>query len=207
MEEPKNNLEFANRCIFCILQKKRCHGCPPCISKKERCTHITPKAYICEKCKKSKNFCLFQCTKCYKSNKSVEKGQPLPWCNDCKIATEDPPVRLETIEKDGKVYLRPIDHNNNEYEVDDEIFEKILELKKKNGYDLVRHFPEYSITENNFPHISGALANSIVSNEPLRRHFSEYAVTENGFSHVSNVSNAPANYITHELFNMNHIAP
>ncbi|CAG8499991.1 3757_t:CDS:2 [Acaulospora morrowiae] len=145
MTEPTSILEFADeitlakRCTCCIKHKKKCHRCFRCVGKRNAiCTHIAPGIFRCVRCKKSEKDCLFQCKKCYKKNKFSDNG-PFPSCTECRIVTRDPPIEYVIFEEGGKIYFQPIDGSNNKFEINDEIFGKLCELKRKNGYNLGRH--------------------------------------------------------------------
>ncbi|CAG8783913.1 14935_t:CDS:2, partial [Acaulospora morrowiae] len=140
------NPKLSNTCANCIKHKKGCNACPRCIKQGKRpCSHIEPGTFKCENCMKGNGKeCFFQCEDCYKKNKHVERGQPFPKCNNCKIVTEGPPIDFDIFKEDGKVYLCPIGSKDQRFEVSDEIFEKVFELKYGcNPGRYMRYFLDY----------------------------------------------------------------
>ncbi|KAF0492713.1 hypothetical protein F8M41_021560 [Gigaspora margarita] len=114
------NEKLAKKCARCFRQRKKCDH-----EKMSKCLN-------CMKYKKGKKACLIQCKKCYKKNKEVKEG-PFPQCKNCKEITEDSPGEL-ICEENGKIYFKP--GNGKKYEINEEIFEKILTVKQRSGYDL-----------------------------------------------------------------------
>ncbi|CAG8449070.1 1225_t:CDS:2 [Gigaspora rosea] len=60
-------------------------------------------------------------------------ASPFPKCENCKEINEDSPSE-PIYEEDGKTYFTPGD--GNKFEIREEIFEKILRIKLRSGYDF-----------------------------------------------------------------------
>ncbi|KAF0492715.1 hypothetical protein F8M41_021562 [Gigaspora margarita] len=118
-----SKIKFAKKCALCCRQKKKC-DCKKAVG--------LSKCINCMKYKREKRACLIQCMDCYKKNKIVKTG-PFPQCENCKEINEDSPSE-PIYEEDGKTYFTPGD--GNKFEIREEIFERILKIKLRSGYDF-----------------------------------------------------------------------